>query len=398
MNKPKALQLDPEHKEQLKKLANSGMTPVIIAQRAKILLFKSQGLSNDDVAEKLGINKRTVLLWTNKYAKRSSEDTLESLLNVAKGRGCKNEIVGEAKTWLISVACTKPKDLGYAAETWTTSLLTKHIRKAAAEAGFDRLTTISESGVYQILDKSNIKPFRIQYYCERRDPDFEDKMHNVLLVYKQLSFQFDDDGNLLPFDDGPVTHVLSYDEKPGIQAIATTGDDLNPTEEHGAIKRDYEYKRLGTVSLLAGIDLQTGEAIPLVSNTHNSKDYIAFLKILDAKYPKEDKIRLVLDNLKVHSSAEVQKYLSSIPGRFEFVFTPKHASWLNLVEGFFSKMTKQMLRGIRVKTKDELVTRIYKYFDEINETPVVYHWTWNLDDIDPSETVVTETFSKSVVK
>ena len=91
----------------------------------------------------------------------------------------------------------------------------------------------------------------------------------------------------------------------------------------------------------------------------------------------------------------VHEYLATIPGRFEFVFTPKHASWLNLVEGFFSKMTKQMLRGIRV-SKDELVTRIYKYFDEINETPVVYHWTWNLDDIDPSETVVTETFSKSV--
>ena len=156
------------------------------------------------------------------------------------------------------------------------------------------------------------------------------------------------------------------------------------------------YKRLGTVSLLAGIDLQTGEAIPLVSSTHNSKDYIEFLKKLDAKYPQGDKIRLVLDNLKVHSSVAVHEYLATIPGRFEFVFTPKHASWLNLVEGFFSKMTKQMLRGIRVKTKDELVTRIYKYFDEINETPVVYHWTWNLDDIDPSETVVTETFSKSV--
>lgn len=102
---------------------------------------------------------------------------------------------------------------------------------------------------------------------------------------------------------------------------------------------------------------------------------------MDVKYPKKDKSRLVLDNLKVHSSAEVQGYIATVPDRFEFVFTPKHASGLNLVEGFFSKMTKQMLRGIRVKTKDELVARIYKYFDEINETPVVYHWTWHLDDI-----------------
>ena len=397
MNKPKVLILDPAHKEQLETLVRSGMTPVIIAQRAKILLYKSQGMSNDAVAEKLGINKRTVLLWTNKYANRCNADTLENLLNVSKGRGCKDEIVGEAKTWLISVACTKPKDFGYAAETWTIKALTAHIRKTAAEAGFERLTSISESSVYRILDKSNIKPFRIQYYCERRDPDFEDKMHNVLLVYKQLSIQFDEEGSLLPFEgEKTVTHVISYDEKPGIQAIAATGDDLNPTEEHGTIKRDYEYKRLGTLSLLAGIDLQTGEAIPLVSDTHNSKDYIAFLKNLDEKYPKGDKVRLILDNLKVHSSAGVQGYIASIPDRFEFVFTPKHASWLNLVEGFFSKMTKQMLRGIRVKTKEELVTRIYNYFDEVNETPVVYHWTWHLDDIDPSEKVTVETFSKSV--
>ncbi len=87
------------------------------------------------VAEKPGINKRTVLLWTNKYVNRNDDDTLETLLNVARGRGCKDEIVGEAKTWLISAACTKPKDPGYSAETWTTGLLTKHIHKTAKVTG-----------------------------------------------------------------------------------------------------------------------------------------------------------------------------------------------------------------------------------------------------------------------
>ena len=152
-------------------------------------------------------------------------------------------------------------------------------------------------------------------------------MHNVLLVYKQISLQFDENGELLPFkDDEQLVHVISYDEKPGIQALATTSDDLYPDEKHRTFSRDYEYKRLGTVSLLAGIDLQTGEAIPLVRDTHNSKDYIEFLKLLDAKYLKKDKIRLVLDNLKVHTSDETRKYLATIPGRFEFVFTPKHGS------------------------------------------------------------------------
>lgn len=388
-------ELNDEHKQTLTKLANSGMTPVLIAQRAKILLMKADGLSSAAIAEKLGISRHTAELWISKYRNREDSKSIYDLLNVSEGRGRKEEITGEAKAWLISVACSRPKDHGYAAETWTTKSLTKHINKTAAEAGFNRLSTITESGVYKILDKSDIKPFRIQYYCERRDADFDNKMHNVLLVYKQLSMQFDENGNLLPFDeDEEMVHVISYDEKPGIQAIATTSPDLPPTENNGSVKRDYEYRRLGTVSLLAGIDLQTGEAIPLVRPSHNSDDYISFLRILDNKYPKEDRIRLVLDNLKVHTSEAVKAYIATVPGRFEFVFTPKHASWLNLVESFFSKMTKQMLKGIRVKTKQELVDRIYKYFNEINAEPVVFHWSWNLEDIDPSENVKVETLLK----
>ncbi len=383
--------LQPDDKTELEKLVKSGMTPVSISQRANILLKKADNMSSIAIAEELGINRHTVELWVQKYRNRTDDQDLMTLLNVSDGRGRKEEITGEAKTWLISIACMKPKDLGYAAETWTTSALTKHINKVAKDAGYERLSTITEASVFRILDKANIKPFRIKYYCERRDPEFEDKMHNVLVVYKQLSMQFDADGNLLPFDDEEVTHVLSYDEKPGIQAIANTSEDKLPDAQNGTIQRDYEYKRLGTLSLLAGIDLQTGEAIPLVSDTHNSDDYIEFLKRLDAKYPKGDKIQLILDNLKVHTSQKVVEYLQTIPGRFEFVFTPKHASWLNLVEGFFSKMTKQMLRGIRVNTKQELEERIYKYFDEINEDPVVYHWGWNLEDVDSDETVKVQT-------
>ena len=383
--------LDDNHKAKLEKLVNSGMTPVVIAQRAKILLLKNAGKSATAIAQEVGVSRHTAELWIRKYRTRSEESSIEDLLNVDKGRGRKEEITGEAKTWLLSVACTQPKDFGYASETWTTKSLTQHINKTAEEQGFDRLATITESGVYRILNKSKIKPFRIQYYCERRDPDFDEKMHNVLQVYKQLEMQFDEDGNLLPYHEDEMVHVISYDEKPGIQAIANVADDLSPTQEHGTIKRDYEYKRLGTVSLLAGIDLQTGEAIPLVSDSHNSLDYIEFLKMLDARYPKGDMIRLVLDNLRVHKAKKVIEYLSTVEGRFEFVFTPKHASWLNLIESFFSKMTKQMLKGIRVKSKEELVKRIYTYFDEINSEPVVFHWTWHLKDIDPNEPVKTET-------
>lgn len=357
--------------------------------RARILLLKAEGVSIDIIADKVGMNRKSVMLCINKYL----EGGVENALFDAPGRGRNAEITDDEKAWIISIACQKPVDLGYSAEVWSRALLTKHINKYAEENGHIRLSTISQSKVRTILEEADIKPNKITYYCENRDPDFDSKMHNVLLVYKQLSLLFSEDGQVyLPLmEDNETTHVVSYDEKPGIQAIATTSDDLLPDDKHKTIRRDYEYKRLGTVSLLAGIDLQTGEAIPLVRESHNSKDYIEFLKLLDSKYPKGDKIRLILDNLKVHTSEETKKYLAAIPGRFEFVFTPKHGSWLNLIESFFSKLTRQTLKGIRVKSKKELVDRIYKYFDEVNKEPVVYHWKYKLDEINPSEKVKVET-------
>ena len=359
-----------------------------IVNRARILLLKADGCSINSIAEKVGLNRKSVILCLNKYA----EGGVENALLDAPGRGRKAEITENEKAWIINIACQKPKDLGYSAETWTYAKLTSHINKNAEAANFPRLSTIHKSTVYKILEKAEIKPHRIKYYCENRDSEFDNKMNNVLRVYKQLSFQFNEDGTFVPWkEDEKVIHVLSYDEKPGIQAIATTSEDLLPDEKHSAINRDYEYKRLGTLSLLAGIDLQTGEALPLVSETHNSKDYIEFLKMLDNKYPKEDKIRIVLDNLKVHTSKETRNYIATVPGRFDFVFTPKHGSWLNMIEGFFSKMTRQMLRGIRVQSKDELSKRIYLYFDEVNEEPVIFHWKYKLDEVDVSEEIIVDT-------
>ena len=386
--KSSIINLTAEDREYLEMQTRARTIQAQTVSRARILLLKADGCSIDDIADKVGINRKSVMLCLNKYAEGGVKNALLDVL----GRGRNAEITDDEKAWIINIACQKPIDFGYAAETWTYAKLTSHINKSAEAAGYTRLSTIHKSTVHSILDEAEIKPFRIKYYCENRDSDFDSKMHNVLLVYKQLSMQFDEDGHLIPWaEDKEFVHVLSYDEKPGIQAIATTSEDLLPDERHSTISRDYEYKRLGTLSLLAGIDLQTGEAIPMVSETHNSKDYIEFLKILDNKYPEGDKIRIVLDNLKVHTSEETRKYLATVPGRFEFVFTPKHGSWLNMVEGFFSKMTKQMLRGIRVKSKAELVDRIYLYFAEVNAEPVVFHWKYNLDDIDVSEEVIVDT-------
>ena len=381
-----SIELSNEEREYLKLQTRARTIQAQTVTRARILLLRADSVSIDAIADKVGLNRCSVMLCLKKF----KEGGIENALFDAPGRGRNAEITDEEKAWIINIACQKPIDFGYAAETWTYAKLTSHINKTAEAAGYTRLSTIHKSTVNTILDEADIKPHKITYYCENRDPDFDSKMHNVLLVYKQLEMQFDESGKLIISEDTPI-HVLSYDEKPGIQAIATTSDDLMPDEKHSTINRDYEYKRLGTLSLLAAIDLQTGEAIPLVRDKHSSMEYIEFLKLLDDKYPKGDKLRIVLDNLKVHTSEATRKYLATVPGRFEFVFTPKHGSWLNVVEGFFSKMTRQMLRGIRVKSKEELTNRIYRYFAEINEEPIVFHWKYNLDDIDVSEEIIVDT-------
>ena len=381
-----SIELSNEEREYLERQTRARTIQAQTVTRARILLLRADSVSIDAIADKVGINRCSVMLCLKKF----KEGGIENALFDAPGRGRNAEITDEEKAWIINIACQKPIDFGYATETWTYAKLTSHINKTAEAAGYTRLSTIHKSTVHTILDEADIKPHKITYYCENRDPNFDSKMHNVLLVYKQLEMQFDESGKLIISEDTPI-HVLSYDEKPGIQAIATTSDDLMPNEKHPTINRDYEYKRLGTLSLLAAIDLQSGEAIPLVRDKHSSTEYIEFLKLLDDKYPKGDKLRIVLDNLKVHTSEATRKYLATVPGRFEFVFTPKHGSWLNMVESFFSKMTRQMLRGIRVKSKEELTNRIYRYFVEINEEPIVFHWKYNLDDIDVSEEIIVDT-------
>ena len=353
-----------------------------VVDRAKMLLYKAQGASNSDIAERLDVNINTVKLCLSKFR----EGGVQRALFDDKRKGRPVEITDDAIAWIISIACQRPADLGYAQELWTLKNLHQYIQNHAEEAGYSRLTTITKPMVQKILNQSEIKPFKIKYYCEKRDPDFETKMHDVLVVYKQVEMQFDENGDIIVSTDSPMIHTISCDEKPGIQAIATTSDDLRPTEGNSCVYRDYEYKRLGTLSLIAGIDLLTGIAIPVVSETHKSSDFICLLKKLDEMYPEGDVIRIICDNHSAHKSKEVQNYLATKPeGRYVFVFTPKHASWLNLIECFFSKMTKQMLKGIRVKSKQELADRIYQYFDEINKEPVVFHWTYKLDKISEEE-------------
>ncbi len=205
-------------------------------------------------------------------------------------------------------------------------------------------------------------------------------MANVLHVYKEVEIV----NEYRQGQTGPELNMvtISYDEKPGIQALAVTTPDRPPVVgQYDSHLRDYEYIRLGTVSLLAGLDLHSGRVIETISDTHKSADFIAFLKKLDATYAPTQTIRLVLDNHSAHISKETRGYLDTVPQRFVFVFTPTHGSWLNLIENQFSKMTRTMLREIRVASKQELIDRIHKYFEEINADPVIFRWKYAMDEI-----------------
>lgn len=355
-----------------------------------MLLLKSEGLSYEAIALKLDVTVPTVRLCLQKYF----ESGIQSALEDYSGRGRRAEIFDDSKAWVINIACQKPTAFGLSAELWYPTSLTNYVNSVAEEEGYPRMATASVFSIRKILREAQLNPHKITYYCEKRDPDFDRKMHDILVIYKQVELRFDENGEFVPFADGEeVVHTLSFDEKPGIQAITTTSEDKPPilgTEKVSTILRDYEYRRLGTLSLLAAIDLHTGEAIPLISETHKSSDFVSFLKALDEKYPKGDKLRIILDNHSAHTSRETQEYLNTIPERFEFVFTPTHGSWLNMVEGFFSKMTRQMLTGIRVGSKEELAERIYKYFDEVNAVPVPYKWKYKMDTIDPEKEDVSK--------
>jgi transposase len=300
---------------------------------------------------------------------------IKTALDDFQRSGRPNEITPEAKAWIVSLACQKPKDLGYSYELWTTRLLAKHVRKNAEKQGYPSADNIGSGTISRILSAQQIKPHKVTYYLERRDPDFDKKMVQVLHVYQQVEWIVDNN-ELKP----ECTAILSYDEKPGIQAIGTTAPDLPPVPgKHATISRDHEYVRHGTLSLLASIDLVTGEVIGSVEERHRSEEFIEFLKQIDAHYDEGLRIQIILDNHSAHTSKKTQAFLETVPNRFEFVFTPKHASWLNIIESFFAKMSKSVLRHIRVSSKEELKQRIELYLQEVNENPVPFKWKYGME-------------------
>jgi transposase len=359
------LVLTPEERAQIEQLRESRTAPWREVQRARILWRYYSGENIAEIARTVKMTRKSVGKWISKALDMGVAAALKDAYHRPKAP----VITPEAKAWVVHLACSKPKELGYAAEVWSRKSLAKHVREHAAEAGHPSLSKAAKATVQRILAEQPLHPEKVKYYLERRDPEFEAKMRVVLLVYREVALQNAGEG---------VTSMIitvSVDEKPGLQAIANTAPDLPPVPgEHASVGRDHEYKRLGTCSILAALDLHSGHVTARVERRHRSREFIALLKDLDIHYPAECTIRLILDNHSSHVSNETRAFLATKPNRFKYVLTPTHGSWLNIVETLFGKMARTFLRHIRVQSWEELRDRILKGIEEINADPVIHRW------------------------
>ena len=284
-SRPK-LVLTSEEKGRLDQLRQSRTGAFRDVQRAQILWRYHHGETVSQIAQALNMTRKSVLKWIDKALQVGADVGL----NDTPHKPREAVITDDAKAWVVSLACSKPKELGYAAELWTRSALARHVRKHAREAGFPALSQAAKATVHRILKAQTLQPHKVTYYLERRDPDFQPKMKDVLLVYQEVALQNEAVQNGAPL---PIVITVSVDEKPGVQALGNTAPDLAPVAgKHATVARDQEYIRYGTWSILAALDLHSGHVTARVEERHRSAEFIALLKDLDGYYPAQSTIRL----------------------------------------------------------------------------------------------------------
>ena len=287
------LVLDAEAKAKLESIAKSRTEGQARIERANVLLAYHAGERVTALAEAFHTNRPKIERILNRALEMGALASLED----RPGRGRKPEITPEARAWLMAVACTKPVDLGYPEEFWATRTLALHARKHGPEAGHPSLAMLGRGTVSKLLTGAELRPHKIEYYLERRDPEFDTKMAQILMVYREVQVLQEkvQAGEKAETNEGQLMAVLSLDEKPGIQAIGKVAPDLPPVQgKYASNGRDYEYKRHGTLSLLAGLDLLTGKVHACIEERHRSLEFTKLLEQIHQAYSAETRILIVL--------------------------------------------------------------------------------------------------------
>lgn len=331
-------ELTAEDRQPLEALLRSPKTPQGLVLRARIVLLSGTGQSVQEVATSLGTTTRSVYKWRNRF-KANGLDGLKDLPRSGQPKKLSAEKIKEVLTMTVERI---PKE----ATHWSLRLMAK-------AAG------ITTWQVQQIWNASDLKPHRLKTFKISNDPDFAEKVVDVVGLY------------LSPPDNAIV---LSVDEKTQIQALDRTQPML-PLRPGQIERRTHDYKRNGTTSLYAAFDILTGKVFGRTTKRHRGKEFLDFLRQIERSTPKGLDLHLILDNSSTHKTPEVKQWLNAHP-RFKLHFTPTSASWLNAVEGWFSQLERRAIyRGAYTSVK-ELRDEIHRFIKVHNaESAKPFKWT-----------------------
>jgi transposase/transposase-like protein len=345
MRSPTApLAVTDEQRSVLEKLIRSRTAPHRDVQRARALLMASDGFANTRIAREVGVSATTVMNWRRRFA----DDGLKDFSAVRPGRGRKASIPAAKIEEIVRLTLHEQPE---GQTHWSC-------RTMAARCG------VSPATVQRIWSARGLQPHRVETFKLSTDPRFEEKLVDVVGLY------------LNPPDNAIV---LCMDEKSQIQALDRTQPSL-PIKPGRAGTMTHDYKRNGTTTLFAALDVLTGSVIGQCLPRHRHTEFLTFLKTIDKQVPKRLAVHLILDNYATHSHPTIDAWLDKHP-RFHLHFTPTSSSWLNMVEIFFSRLTEKAIRRGIFQSVPDLITAIETYLAAHNTDPQPFQWTATTDQI-----------------
>jgi len=341
MSRPLEITLTDEEKRSLEKVVRSPSTAVRNVQRARIVLLASEGLTNKEVAQQLGFNINTARLWRNRFHALRLDG-----LKDQKGRGRKAVYGVDKEAEIITTTLTPPAN----ATHWSA-------RRLAQKVG------VSKSTVHRIWKAHKLQPHREKTFKYSRDPMLVEKVVDIIGLY---------------LNPPERALVLSVDEKSQIQALERTQPILPLGPGHPAA-RTHDYQRNGTTTLYAALNLTNPEVIGRCAKRHRHQEFLAFMRKIDLEYPSKE-IHLILDNYGTHKHPKVEKWFKRRP-RYHRHFTPTSASWMNMVEAWFSILTRQRIRRGSFTSELYLQKALHSYIRDWNEHPVPFHWLKTAEEV-----------------
>ena len=339
-----ALPVTDEQRAVLEKLIRSRTAPHRDVQRARVLLMAADGFANTRIAGEVQVSPATVAAWRERFA----EDGLQNFSAVRSGRGRRPSIPAAKVEEIVRLTLSETPP----GEThWSCRMMAKR-------------TGVSSSTVQRIWSARGLQPHRVETFKLSTDPRFEEKLVDVVGLY---------------MNPPENAIVLSMDEKSQIQALDRTQPSL-PIKPGRAGTMTHDYKRNGTTTLFAALDVLTGSVIGQCLPRHRHTEFLTFLKTIDREVPRRLRVHLILDNYAAHNHPKVKAWLAKHP-RFELHFTPTSSSWLNMVEIFFGQLTDKAIRRGIFHSVPDLIAAIETYLAAHNQDPKPFTWTATADQI-----------------